>query len=317
MKFWERAGLIGGSGFVGGNIARQRPFTRSYTSRTIRTIASERFDTLVCAGAPAVMWAANAHPEDDRRILKELRQNIDRCSFDRLVLVSTIAVLDDMAAGYREENARYETALAYGRNRRELEERLAACYPTTIIRLPALFGPGLKKNYLYDLRHPLPSFIPTDRFEALADGLPEKERTTLRGIYNPGTMKNMMQLQHPSADDTHRQHLIQALEAQRATSKYLTNSASSYQFYDLHHLGNDIDRALVHGIDVLHVGTEPMNAATIHQHILGTPFVNEQGTVVRQDMRSRHADLWGGVDGYLYGSSTVLNEIATFVGAAR
>jgi hypothetical protein len=317
MKFWKCAGLIGGSGFVGGNIARQRPFNRSYTSRTIATIASERFDTLVCAGAPAVMWAANAHPEEDRRILEELRQNIDRCSFDRLVLISTIAVLDDMAAGYSEEDAKYESALAYGRNRRELEERLAACYPITIIRLPALFGPGLKKNYLYDLQHPLPSFIPIDRFEALADALPADERATLRGIYNPGTMKNMMQLQEASIDDAQRQHLTQALEAQRATSKYLTNSASSYQFYDLGHLGDDIDRALVHEIDVLHLGTEPVDAGTIHQQILGTPFVNEQGTVVRQDMRSRHADLWGGTDGYLYGRSAVLNEIAAFVGAAR
>ena len=64
---WSRAGLIGGTGFVGGNLRAQRPFARHYSSTTIPEIAGEHFTTLICAGAPAAMWAANADPEADPR----------------------------------------------------------------------------------------------------------------------------------------------------------------------------------------------------------------------------------------------------------
>lgn len=62
---WGRAGLVGASGFVGGVLSRQRTFDAGYTSRSIADIAGERFDTVVCAGAPAAMWKANADPDGD------------------------------------------------------------------------------------------------------------------------------------------------------------------------------------------------------------------------------------------------------------
>ena len=39
---WARAGLIGGTGFVGGNLLAQRPFARHYSSTTIPDIAGSR-----------------------------------------------------------------------------------------------------------------------------------------------------------------------------------------------------------------------------------------------------------------------------------
>jgi dTDP-4-dehydrorhamnose reductase len=102
---WGRSGLIGSTGFVGGALSRSVPFARAYHSRNIAESDGEAFDLLVCAGAPAVMWAANANPEADRVNLENLSRALARISARRLVLISTIAVFDDAGAGYTESRA--------------------------------------------------------------------------------------------------------------------------------------------------------------------------------------------------------------------
>ena len=43
--------------------------------------------------------------------------------------------------------------LPYGRHRLMLEDTVRERFDTTVVRLPGLFGPGLKKNIIYDLLH--------------------------------------------------------------------------------------------------------------------------------------------------------------------
>ena len=151
---WERAGLIGDTGFVGTSLANQILFVRTYNSRTIEHIAGEHFNTLVCAGAPATMWAANANPKADLENLRRLSSAFGEAKIDRLILISTIAVFDDASAGYTESNARYETAKAYGRNRRELELHVLARYDAIVLRLPALVREGSQEEFYFRYAEP-------------------------------------------------------------------------------------------------------------------------------------------------------------------
>ena len=166
---WGRTGLIGNTGFVGGALTRQIQVDRNYASRTIGEIAGEAFDTVICCGAPATMWVANANPEQDWSNLDQLADYIETATIDRLVLISTIAVLDDPGAGYTEATARYETSKAYGRHRRAFEERMLARSNSHVLRLPALFGAGLKKNFVFDVLNPVPSFLQQEAFSAMAE----------------------------------------------------------------------------------------------------------------------------------------------------
>lgn len=149
-----RRALIGHTGFVGGNLAAQRPFEATYNTTNVEAIAGERFDLLVCAGAPGTKWLANREPERDRASIERLMRALERTSAARCVLISTVDVFPEARGVDETSPVAKERAEPYGRHRRELEEFVAARFPShLVVRLPGLFGKGLKKNAVFDLLH--------------------------------------------------------------------------------------------------------------------------------------------------------------------
>jgi hypothetical protein len=126
--------LIGHTGFVGGNLARQMHFDEFYNSKNIEETRGRSFDLVVCAGAPGAKWYANAHPAEDAQSLLRLYIAACHLTTETFVLISTVDAIHPRDS--------------YGQLRNDLE----ACFGGSIaIRLPALFGSGMKKNALYDL----------------------------------------------------------------------------------------------------------------------------------------------------------------------
>lgn len=144
-----KAALIGSTGFVGGNLLREHPFTACYHSANIETIRGEHFDLVVCAGAPAAKWKANQDPVADRACVGRLMTALEGVRAERFVLISTVDVYG--RADGVDEDCPPTGAMPYGKHRLELEQFAAQRFHSLIIRLPALFGPGLKKNAIYDL----------------------------------------------------------------------------------------------------------------------------------------------------------------------
>lgn len=147
--------LIGYTGFVGSSLDAQTVFDERYNSRNIKELAGRSCDLVVCAGVSGVKWMANREPEADRAAIRSLTDVLGTAKIGELVLISTIDVYPDPAAG-GDEATLIDPAVnhAYGRHRFELEEWARAHFPSVrIVRLPALFGPGLRKNALYDLLH--------------------------------------------------------------------------------------------------------------------------------------------------------------------
>ncbi len=146
--------LIGHTGFVGSALLRQTQFDELYHSANIREIRGRSFGLVVCAGAPAAKWLANQEPEKDQANLQTLIDSLEEVSADRFVLISTVDV-------YRMPPAAYEDTLVdplildpYGRHRFYLEEFVRRHFKdSVVVRLPGLFGQGLKKNFIYDLIH--------------------------------------------------------------------------------------------------------------------------------------------------------------------
>jgi nucleoside-diphosphate-sugar epimerase len=145
--------LIGHTGFVGGNLLTQAAFTHTYHSKTIDAIRGESFDHVVCAGAPAEKWKANQDPEADRTKLARLTAALAEVRARRVVLISTVDVFPTPCGVDEDTPIDAAAACPYGRHRYELERWVAGRFDTLVVRLPALFGPGLKKNVVYDLLH--------------------------------------------------------------------------------------------------------------------------------------------------------------------
>jgi hypothetical protein len=144
--------LIGYSGFVGSNLLKHLPIssTLCYNSKNIHNISNKVFDTVYCSGLYAEKWKVNLNPEPDIESIKKLQNYLSTIKCTKFILLSTIDVLNTDII--QDEDGDIYANHNYGKNRLLMEkwclENFLNCY---IIRLPALYGFGLKKNALYDL----------------------------------------------------------------------------------------------------------------------------------------------------------------------
>lgn len=146
-----RSALIGYTGFVGGNLQRQHSFTDFYNSKNIDSIRGQQFDLVVCAGVQAKKWLANKEPDWDWQGIQQLMAQLDTIQAKRFVLISTIDVYPSPL--HVDEATPIDLAAChpYGKHRLQLEQWVAQRFEQHyILRLPALFGQGLRKNVIYD-----------------------------------------------------------------------------------------------------------------------------------------------------------------------
>lgn len=147
-----RHALIGDTGFVGSNLRHQASFQEQFHSSNIQDIHGHSYDLLVCAGAPATKWKANQYPEEDWANIQSLINHLSSVKAKYFVLISTVDVYPTPSEV--DENSPITPSLAepYGKHRYFLEEFVRQNFSqNTIVRLPGLFGTGLKKNFIYDL----------------------------------------------------------------------------------------------------------------------------------------------------------------------
>jgi hypothetical protein len=248
-----RSSLIGYSGFIGSNLAARHPFTDLFRSSNIDQIRGQQYDLLICSGAPAEKWKANRQPEVDRANLDRLIANIAETKAATAILISTV----DVYPVTREADESYDCGSqpnhAYGTNRLHLEEAFRAIFPQGyIVRLPGMFGPGLKKNVIYDLLH---------------------------------------------------DNCLDAI-----------NPSSTFQFYDVTCLWEDLDVIQRNGLSLVNLVTEPISTKRILETFFPQKTVGERkGPSAHYDLHTCHAEVFGGRQGYRASQDWVLDRIGAYV----
>ena len=309
-----RSCLIGHTGFVGGNLAVQNSFSAKFNSKNISEIRNEAFDIAVCAGVSATMWKANNDPEADWKAISGLIECLRAAELGAVVLVSTVAVLDNLSARYTERNSRFEESTPYGMHRRQLEKVLQDEFSRVhILRLPALHGAGLKKNFLFDLLNPAPSFLKREAFDELIVHAPETLKRYAQDAYQYDQDLNMYAFNRQgSARDQLAHDFEFFLQENLFDSRRFTNHNSTYQFYDLTRLWGDIQSCLEHDVRELNLVTEAVSANDLAERVTGKGFSNDRPATVTQDVRTIHDQLLGGSNGYIYSAEEVLDRIDQF-----
>lgn len=315
----DGTGLIGHTGFVGGALLRQARFAQCYNSANIDTIAGQAFGTLVCAAAPGSMLEANRAPERDAAQIEALMAQLANVRAERFVLISSVAVLADFAGGDDEGTSAFQQTLAYGRNRRMLEAFVEERFPRSlIIRLPALFGHGLRKNFLFDLMNPVPSLLPETRHADLVAALPASLAGWVKGLYAPDPVTGMLKLERAALNAAPRRAgLEDAVTALGFAATQFHHPETTYQYYDTSRLWQDIGIALAAGLTHLHLVAEPLSAAAIHARLTGRAMPQSPARLHREDMRTRHADLWGATGPYQFSAAATLDRLAAFFASEK
>jgi sugar phosphate isomerase/epimerase len=161
--------IVGYSGFVGSNLLQFYKFDHFYNSANFNEASNMTFNEIYFCGIPAVKWYANKHPEEDRQIITNIQNILKTIKANKIILISTIDVYEDSAS---EQDEDYECDWVlnhhYGRNRYIFEYFVKTTFKNYhIVRLPALFGKGLKKNIIYDLinNHELHNISPLTSFQ--------------------------------------------------------------------------------------------------------------------------------------------------------
>lgn len=143
--------LLGYTGFVGGTLDRQHKFDDRYNSKDIGDIAGKSYDLVVCAAAPGTKWLANKNPEDDWTKISSLIDHLKTVAAESFILISTVDVYPDPVSVDESTAIDPETNTPYGKNRYLLEQFVSDTFKKhLIVRLPGLFGQGIKKNIIYD-----------------------------------------------------------------------------------------------------------------------------------------------------------------------
>lgn len=147
-----KTALVGHTGFVGSNLKKQYDFDDFYNSKNIDDIQYKTYDLIVFAGVPAVKWMANKEPENDLKIIEALQNILKTITAKQFILISTIDVYP-LTKDY-DENFECNSLEnhAYGKHRLLFENFCQTQFKNCVVmRLPGLFGDGIKKNVIYDL----------------------------------------------------------------------------------------------------------------------------------------------------------------------
>jgi hypothetical protein len=258
-----KTALIGYTGFVGSNLAAAYAFSDVYNTSNIGDIRGRSYDLVVSAAARADSHRINQNGPADLAEIDDYVGLLSTVNTKQLVLISTVCIYPGGSSPDEASPLAAEGLTPYGANRLHMEQALTARFRTLALRLPQLYGIGLKKGIVYDLL-------------------------------------NDYRVEHIRPD-------------------------GRFQYYDLRRLWADTQIALGAGLTALNMATPAVTNARVAAECFGMDIADQEvvgeespfAQMYTRDMRTVHAELFGGPPGYLMDEASELSALHSFVQEAR
>ena len=302
--------IVGYSGFVGSNICANMNFDGMYDHTNVTDSYNSNPDLLIYCGVRAEKYLANTHPEQDMEIIKEAEMNIKKINPKKIVLISSIDVYKDSNGRDEDSSMDTENLQPYGYNRYCLEQWVQENYSNhLIIRLPALFGKNIKKNFFYDLLNPIPKLLNEKKYKELYD-----KNSDLENYYK--------------IDKDSFYHLVNNADIEKLSvimnqlnfsALNFTDQDATFQCFDLSLLVDIIETSLKNNINLLNVAVEPTSAQEIYNYIYNDNFNNKiTDNPPYYNFKTKHYKVFNGNNGYIYSKEETLVKIKKFIlGASK
>lgn len=303
--------LVGCTGFVGSNLCREHVFEQKYHASDIKKAYGTKPELLVYAGVRAEKYLADASPEEDDQKIRQAFHNIERIQPQKLVLISTVDVYPEPYLVDETTKIHWHQEKGYGSNRYRLEEMVRDTYQNAlIVRLPALYGIGLKKNFIYDYIKLIPQMLKADKYHEL-----KGQSTIIKQCYVAD--KNGF-YRFTNKENVEEELIKQELENVGFDACCFTDSRSKFQFYPLKLLWKHISLAMEQSITLLNLSTEPVGIRELYHFLEQKEFVNERKEKpLSYHMQSIYADRFGGKNGYVLDKNYVTADLKQFIAACK
>ena len=303
--------LVGYTGFVGSNLAKQHSFDRLYNSKNIKDAFGTNPDLLIYSGVRAEKFLANKYFEQDMLTINNAIENIKKINPKYVILISTIDVYKNPIGVDEDTVIDIANMQPYGLNRYYLEKWVEDNITNhLIVRLPGLFGENMKKNFIFDLINIIPSMLNEAKFNELYT----KDNSI---AYYYIKQDNGFYKCKP-VNDTEKILLKEYFNKIGFSALNFTDSRGGFQFYNLNYLWKHINIAMQNKIKKLNLATEPVTISELYQHIKGCNFINEVTDIVpKYDIQTKFASVFDGFDGYILNKAFVLDDIQKFVDGVK
>lgn len=301
--------LVGYTGFVGSNLAVTGKYDKLYNRLNILSAYNTKPDILVYAGVTGTKFVANKNPQKDRLVIENAIHNIKEINPRVLILISTIDVYNDTWEKSESDIKAQKPEHSYGKNRLILEDWVRNNIKSYhIIRLPALFGINLKKNFVYDIIHNIPPYLSLESYVSIQEEFDEIDNYF---VYNPSI--KMMQLK--DLNETERNILKHYFTKSNYNSIYLTDSRSCFQYYNLTELEKHIAIIQEKDIREINLVTEPVNCNELYKRIYHEEFINllDSG-YVNYNLHTEYAKYFNNTnEHYILGRDKVINALENYI----
>jgi hypothetical protein len=319
--------LVGNTGFVGSNLIYAYPyFTKVANSKNISKMYGDSPDILIYAGVTGTKWYANLHEQEDKEIIQSAIKNIKNIAPKKLVLISTVDVFDGLDKINEDHFNDINKLHIYGKHRLELEKWVIEHVDDYhIVRLPAIYGKNLKKNFVYDLIHFIPEALNQKKMDEVLDEVDRISGNRNRSngfdyeIFDSTEIISFYELD--GSGIFHLKNINKDLKVKlrrqfmemKSNALMFTNSKSEYQFYNLAWLWEDLRKIIYNDIHIITLATEPIAANELFEYIYNRTYENNESSEIRYNLWTKYARILNGNEHYIYDKDFLINDLKKFV----